>query len=156
MHLLWFVFVYSHLCYSLPTETHRIKRFLNSEVHNRINVLEQAHTAHREDTSSTRIIFLSAIGSISVIVAVIFIMFTFICLRLRRITRERQTPALTALHSSGLPSIHPLANMLFNTLEQLHTTERNNHAQPASTFSFSPSVPTHPNINPLFSNALKF
>ena len=153
---LWFILTYFYLCYSPSTEAHRIKRFLNSEVHNRINVLEQAHTAHREDTSSARIIFFGVIGSVSVIIVVVFIIVIVLCHRLRRILHERQTPALGALQSSGLSSIHPMANVLFNTLQQLHTMERNNHTQPSSTFSYSPSVPTNLNINPLLSNALKF
>ena len=147
MALIWFILVHFSLCYSFPAAPPRLKRFLNSEVHNRINVLEQAHTAHREDSSSTRIIFFSVIGSISFIVIVIFLSVIFMCHRLRRITRERQTSALTALHTSGLPSLHPMAHVLFNTLQQLHTMERNTHPQPPSMNS---------NINPSFSNALKF
>ena len=121
----------------------------------RINVLEQAHTAHREDISLAHMMFLGAIGSISYIVIIIFIIVIFTCHCLHCINCERQPPALPAFQSSGLSSIYPMTNVLFNTLQQLHTMERNNHAQPSCMFSSSPFVPTNSNTNPLFSNALK-
>jgi hypothetical protein len=121
MHSILFVLAYFCIGFIRHSEAHRIKRFLNSAAHTRINVLEQAHTAHREDTSSIRNIFLGAITSVSVIIVIIIIIIVFLWYRLRRSVRERQSPALAAIQASGLPNMYPIMNALFHKLQRLDT-----------------------------------
>jgi hypothetical protein len=144
------------LCFVLPSETQRLKRFLNSEVVNRISVLEQSHTAHREDTSSTRTIFFGVFTSILFFLFVISIIIGFLCRRIRRVIRERQSPALAAIQASGLTSMHPMTNALFQTLQRLDTIEQLNRSYPPPHFSATMPGAIGLNHNSLSSNALKF
>jgi hypothetical protein len=143
------LFVLENLCLDsiLHTEAHRIKRFLNSEVHNRINVLEQSHTAHREDTSNI---------SVSVILLIIIIVIIFLCCCSKRFVREHQSPALAAIQASGLPHMHPIMNALLHALQRLDTIEQHSRDHPPS--QFSPTIPAAIGsaINPPSSYVLKF
>jgi hypothetical protein len=129
--------------------------FLIRKLH-RITVLEQSHTTHREDTSSTRNIFFSALASISFILFIIAVTIVFICRRLRRVVRERQTPTLDALQASGLTSIHPMTNVLFQTLQRLDTIEQLNRSHPPPHFSATMPGAIGLNNNSFSPNALKF
>jgi len=144
------------LCFVLSSETQRRKRFLNAEVINRISVLEQSHTAHREDTSSTRIIFFGVFASILFFLFVIAVIIGLLCRRLRRVVRERQSPTLAAIQASGLTSMHPMTNVLFQTLQRLDTIEQLNRSHPPPHFSAAMPGAIGLNNNSLSSNALKF
>jgi hypothetical protein len=156
MHSISLVLVNLCLASILHSEAHRIKRFLNAEVHNRIDVLEQSHTAHREDTSLTRNIFFGALISVSVILLIIISIIIFLCRRSRQFVREHQSPALAAIQTSGLPHIHPMMNALFHALQRSDTIEQHSRDRPPS--QFCPIIPAAlgSNFNSSSSNVLKF
>ena len=88
--------------------------------------------AHRDDTSSTRNISYAALISISGILLVIIFIIIILCRRLRRFVRERQSPALAAMQTSGLPQMHPMMNVLFQTLQRLDMIEQHARDRPSS------------------------
>jgi hypothetical protein len=156
MHSIWLVLVNFCLCFVLPSEAQRLHRFLNSKVADRITVLEQSHTTHREDTSSTRTIFFGVFTSISFFLFVISVIIGFLCRRLRGVVRERQSPALAAVQASGLTSMHPMTNVFFQKLQSLDTIEQLNRSHPPPHFSATMPGAIGLNNNSLSSNALKF
>jgi hypothetical protein len=156
MRSIFFTLASLYLSCILASPAQRSKRFLNSKVANRLTVLEQSHTEHREDTSITRNIFFGTVTSLLFILLVIIITIVFLCRRLRRIVRDRQAPTLAAVEASGLPYIHPTMNALFQTLQRLNNIEQH-HRDPLS-HHFSPQLaPTSGmNFNSVPSNVLKY
>ena len=66
------------------TYCHRFKRFLNSEVNNRIDVLQQSHEDHRDETNWLRIVLFATVGAFAVISLTLFLITIFLCRRIRR------------------------------------------------------------------------
>ena len=60
--------------------------------------------------------------------------------RLRRTIRHRQPLALQALEASGLNQLHPIGNILMNTLRRLNTLEQATQS-PARCYASSSALP---------------
>ncbi|CAF1539441.1 unnamed protein product [Adineta ricciae] len=124
----------------------RFKRFLNSEVHNRIDVLEQSHSTHRNDTNWMGTIMVSIILSLAIISITIFITFIYICYRVRRRVQATQAPTVAAVEASILPQLHPIIPPLLALLRQQHQLDispppHTSLHYPSSTSTATPSIP---------------
>jgi hypothetical protein len=141
MHVLLFILILSH--FSIAS-AHRIKRFLNSVVNNRINVLEQSHSIHRNETNWMRTVIFGTIigfGLISLLVAFTII---YLCRRVRRHVRQVESPTLAAIANSGLSQLHPLMPPLMTLLQHQHHLVSSSSNQPPLNYSSLSPLSTNP------------
>ena len=129
----------------------RLKRFLNSVVNNRIDVLEQSHSIHRNETNWMRTIVFASIISFGIIFLLVTFVLFYLCRRIRRHVQRVQTPTLNAIETSGLAHLHPLMPHLLTLLQQVHSS--NSTQSPPSSLPYPSSsqlsttpVPTWPNL----------
>ena len=129
----------------------RFRRFLNSEVHNRINVLDQSHSTHRNETDWMRTIFLAIAIGFGLILLLVFLTIVYLCRRIRRHVQETQSPTLAAVEHSGLSHLHPIIPPLLGLLQ--HQT---NLPSTSSTSVYAQSAYPHSTIYPSTLPTLKF
>lgn len=122
--MLLYIFIFLIVSCTADLRAGRGKRFLD----NRINVLEQAHSTHRN-------LFIGG----SVIIGILFLAIVFLCYRYRRSVNRHQTHALQAIEESGLSSLHPFTSILMNTLRRLDTLD---NQPPPSRLNQISSYPT--------------
>ena len=135
MRILFFIFLLSHL--SVASDQ-RIKRFLNSVVHSRINVLEQSHSVHRNETNWMRTVIFGTIVGFGIISLLVTITIVYLCRRVRRHVRQVAPPTLAAVETSGLSNLHPLMPPLMALLQ--HQLVSSSSTQPPLHYSsLSPS-----------------
>ena len=137
MHVLFLILLFSY--FSIASN-HRIKRFLNSEVHNRINVLEQSHGSHRDETNWMRTVTFGTIIGFGLISLLVIITVIYLCRRVRRHVRQVASPTLAAIENSGLSQLHPLMPPLMTLLQHQHQVVSSSSTQPPLHYSsLSPS-----------------
>jgi hypothetical protein len=137
MRILFFLFLLFHL--SVASD-HRIKRFLNSVVHSRINVLEQSHSVHRGETNWMRNVIFGTIIGFGIISLLVIITIIYLCRRVRRHVRQVASPTLAAIETSGLSNLHPLMPPLMALLQhQSHLVSSSPTQPPLHYSSLSPS-----------------
>jgi len=140
MFVIFIILLLTHLSVAL---NHRIKRFLNSVVHNRIDVLEQSHSVHRNDTNWMRTIIFATVIGFGIISFLVILTIIYLCRRVRRHVRQVQSPTLAAIENSGLSHLHPLMPPLMALLQHQHHLTSSSSTQPPLPYpSLSPSSPT--------------
>ena len=77
---------------AVSTGTVRLKRFLNAEVHNRIDVLPKSHEDHQEQTSLLRNIIFGSTITLSALLLLSIIGLLTLCIRFRRHRRPFIVP----------------------------------------------------------------
>jgi hypothetical protein len=124
---------------------HRIKRFLNAEVHNRINVLEQSHNSHRDDTNWMRTVLFGTIIGFGLVSLLVTITIIYLCRRIRRHVQQVESPTLAAIANSGLSQLHPLMPPLMTLLQHQHHLVSSSSTQPPLHYS---------SLSPLSTNSI--
>ena len=81
-------FILLFLLISSTIVANRIRRFLNSEIHNRIDVLEKSHEAHIQTTTHLRDIVFGITITISVVFILIVCGIIYLCHRVHKHTRS--------------------------------------------------------------------
>ena len=81
----------------------RIKRFLNAEVHNRIDVLSKSHTDHQQQTSFLRNVVFGSTITLSILFLLSLIGLVYLCIRFR----NRRRPNLSSLFPPAATNASP-------------------------------------------------
>ena len=81
----------------------RIKRFLNAEVHNPIDVLAKSHTDHQEQTSFLRNVVFGSSITLSILFLLSIIGLVYLCIRFR----DRPRPNLLSLSPAAATNASP-------------------------------------------------
>ena len=89
-------------CVSVSASSSRHKRFLNAEVHNRIDVLSKSHAEHQEQTSILRNIVFGSTITLSVLFLLSILGLLLLCLRFRRHRRGTLSSSLP-IHTTPSP-----------------------------------------------------
>ena len=97
-----FFFLSFVFCCSIHLQGCRIKRFLNAEVRNRIEVSQKSHDAHREEIAFTRKLLFGGATLIGFVVTILIILALYLFRKLRFLMRSRQITPLTAIEAAGL------------------------------------------------------
>ena len=82
----------------------RAKRFLNAEVHNRIDVLEQSHATHLGQTTLVRNVGFGAIITLSILFLVSIFGLVFLCVRFRTYIRRNLSPSVSSPTAYSSPT----------------------------------------------------
>lgn len=133
-----------HLLVILSTSaSHRIaRRFLNAEVHNRIDVLSQSHERHQQFTTWLRNIIFGSSITLSALFLVTLCGFLYLCVRVRPLFRLTQSSNLFNHLSSPTSTLFNLSPL--NYLAPTISNVRDPHMH----FSTHPSLPALPAITP--------
>lgn len=129
---------------SMAISHHVAPRFLNAEVHNRIDALSQSHDLHQQNTSWLRNVVFGSSLTLSVLFLVLLIGFIIICFRLRQHPHHYRLSDLVTPSSYFNPNFsHLLANSHVNpSFSPCHVPTSNQaSAQPISTSSMI--IPSH-------------
>ena len=99
----------------------RLKRFLNAEVHNRIDVLSKSHEDHQAQTSLLRNIIFGSTITLSVLFLLSIIGLVTLCVLFRRHRRRNRSSSFPTHLTSSLPgtvdptTLHNLFRMMSDT-----------------------------------------
>ena len=109
----------------------RMKRFLNAEVHNRIDVLDKSHTDHQQQTSFLRKFVFGSTLTLSILFVLSIIGLVYLCIRFRNLRR----PNLLSMLPPSATNLSP-SPLDMSTIQNL--------LRMMSHFSISPPSPHYP------------
>ena len=102
------------------SESSRRKRFLDSVIHHRINVLEQSHNVHRNETIWIPTVIFSTVTACAIIIIILFIITIYFCRLLHTHVQHRQMLTLAVLQESGLAQMHSGMQSMITILQRRH------------------------------------
>ncbi|CAF1384585.1 unnamed protein product [Adineta ricciae] len=94
----------------------RLRRFLNSEVHNRMNVLEQAHSTHRNETDWMRTIFLAIAIGFGLILLLVFLTIVYCNRTFRFVAFTSDYTTFTEISSTSSTSLYAQSTYPYSTV----------------------------------------
>jgi len=138
-------FLIRSVCFmSYTVNGYLLKRFLNAQVNNRIDLLSKAHDDHRADTNWLRNFVFGVTASFTIFIFLLLLTSCYLYRHIRASSRIHRSLTSDTSPASNSPTIHQVTHALTTILQRLDALERISNSisslQPSSLYPFVPSL----------------
>ena len=122
------------LCCCINVDAHRLKRFIDADLHNRIDILSKSHDEHRTDTKLAAVFFFVVTATVGTFILLLFSASCYLYRRIRSFSHLHQSSAASISQSLNLSSrsntlsLHQFIHVLTTILQRLDILEHTSNS----------------------------